>query len=179
MDEKSYLTENRRRRLRYEGVFLGLVLAALIIVVLNINIGSVPISVREIARILFLRQGEMREMNIIWQIRLPRILTAALLGGALALAGFLLQTFFANPIAGPFVLGISHGAKLLVAIAMIYFVGHFGSMSSFVLVAAAFLGSMMSTGFILTAAAFVLAIVIALIAAIVTKTKKEEVPVNA
>ena len=80
---------------------------------------------------------------------MPRIITAALLGGALALSGFLLQTFFSNPIAGPFVLGISHGAKMVVALTMIYFLGAFGSMSSFVLVAAAFIGSMMSTGFIL------------------------------
>jgi iron complex transport system permease protein len=88
-------------------------------------------------------------VNIIWKIRLPRILTAALLGGALALAGFLLQTFFSNPIAGPFVLGISHGAKLTVALVMIYYISHFGSTPSIALVAAAFLGSMISTGFIL------------------------------
>ena len=45
---------------------------------------------------------------------------AAILGGALALSGFLLQTFFRNPIAGPFVLGISSGAKMFVAITMIF-----------------------------------------------------------
>ena len=150
MDEKnSYKASNFRRRARYEAVFVGLIFAAAVIVVLNINIGSVPIPIRDIARILFTRQGDTASVNIIWRIRMPRILTAALLGGALALSGFLLQTFFANPIAGPFVLGISHGAKLVVAMAMIFFITHFGAMSSTVLIIAAFVGSMMSTGFIL------------------------------
>ena len=147
--DNSYKASNLRRRARYEAVFIGLILAAAVIVVLNINIGSVPIPIREIARILFTRQGESASVNIIWRIRMPRILTAALLGGALALSGFLLQTFFANPIAGPFVLGISHGAKMIVALAMIFFLTVFGSMPSAVLVVAAFVGSMLSTGFIL------------------------------
>ena len=88
-------------------------------------------------------------MNIIWKIRLPRILMAALLGGALSLSGFLLQTFFANPIAGPFVLGISSGAKMVVALSMIYFIGAFGAVSSWTLIIAAFVGSLLSVGFIL------------------------------
>ncbi len=148
-EKKSYLSTNLQRRIRYQAVFLGLVIAAAVIVVLNINIGSVPIGVKEIARILFTRQGDVAQVNIIWRIRMPRIVTAALLGGALALSGFLLQTFFSNPIAGPFVLGISHGAKMIVALVMIYFLGKFGAMSSWALVIAAFLGSMLSTGFIL------------------------------
>ena len=95
---------------------------------LNINTGNVHISVPKILRILFLHDGEAVEYSIIWKIRLPRILMAALLGGALSLSGFLLQTFFSNPIAGPFVLGISSGAKMAVALTMIVFlkyVGHF------------------------------------------------------
>ena len=120
MGKNEFGAESFRRRARCEAVFIILLLAAALIVVLNINIGSVPIPVKEIARILFTRQGDAAQMNIIWRIRMPRNITAALLGGALALSGFLLQTFFSNPIAGPFVL-----------------------------VAAAFIGSMMSTGFIL------------------------------
>ena len=57
--------------------------------------------------------------QIVWKIRLPRILAAILLGGALSVSGFLLQSFFQNPIAGPYVLGISSGAKLVVALTMI------------------------------------------------------------
>ena len=137
------------RRAKYTAVFLALLGALAIITVLNINIGSVPISIGEIARILFQKTGNHTQVSIIWKIRLPRILMAALLGGALSLSGFLLQTFFANPIAGPFVLGISSGAKMVVALTMIYFVGAFGSVSSWTLIIAAFVGSLLSVGFIL------------------------------
>ena len=138
-----------KRRLRYETVFVLLIIAFCVITVLNINIGSVPISVKEIAEIIFRRQGDPTQMKIVWSIRLPRIITAAVLGGGLSLSGFLLQTFFSNPIAGPFVLGISSGAKLTVALTMIYALSYAGSVSSIVLVLAAFIGSMISTGFIL------------------------------
>ena len=137
------------RRAKYAAVFLSLLGTLAIITVLNINIGSVPISIGEIARILFRKTGNPTQVSIIWKIRLPRILMAALLGGALSLSGFLLQTFFANPIAGPFVLGISSGAKMVVALTMIYFVGAFGSVSSWTLIIAAFVGSLLSVGFIL------------------------------
>ena len=140
---------NLKRKTRYSAVFLGLVLALCVITVLNINIGSVPISVSEISKIIFTKTGDPTQVNIIWKIRLPRILMAALLGGALSLAGFLLQTFFSNPIAGPFVLGISSGAKMVVALVMIYFISAFGLVSSWTLIIAAFMGSLLSVGFIL------------------------------
>ena len=133
----------------YCAVFIALLAALCIITVLNIHIGSVPISVGEIVRILLHKEGDATQVSIIWKIRLPRILMAALLGGALSLSGFLLQTFFANPIAGPFVLGISSGAKMVVALALIYFVGAFGAVSSWTLIIAAFVGSLLSVGFIL------------------------------
>ena len=139
----------RRRRARCQLVFLLLIAALAIITVLNINWGSVGIPVREIVRILFRREGDPTQVNIIWKIRLPRIAMAAVLGGALSLSGFLLQTFFGNPIAGPFVLGISSGAKVVVALTMIYFLERFRAVSSYALVAAAFVGSLISTGFIL------------------------------
>ena len=140
---------NLRRRARYSLVFLVLAIAFCAIIVLNINVGSVPIPMSEIARILFKRSGDPTQVSIIWKIRLPRILMAALLGGALSLSGFLLQTFFANPIAGPFVLGISSGAKMVVALTMIYFLDHFNRVSSWTLIVAAFIGSLLSVGFIL------------------------------
>ncbi|MGI6174333.1 MAG: FecCD family ABC transporter permease [Christensenellales bacterium] len=140
---------NMRRRTRYAGIFLTLLAAFCAIVVLNINIGSVPIPTEKIAGILFAGEGDARQVAIIWKIRLPRILMAAILGGALSLSGFLLQTFFANPIAGPFVLGISSGAKMVVALAMIFFLERFGAVSSWTLVIAAFIGSLISVGFIL------------------------------
>lgn len=137
------------RRTRYIAVFAGLAAALLVMVILNINTGSVKIPVARILQILLRRQGTAKEVSIIWKIRMPRILQAAILGGALALSGFLLQTFFGNPIAGPFVLGISSGAKMCVAIVMILLIGRFGEASSWALILAAFAGAMMSTAFIL------------------------------
>jgi iron complex transport system permease protein len=137
------------RRTRYIAVFAGLAAALLVMVILNINTGSVKIPVARILQILLRRQGAAKEVSIIWKIRMPRILQAAILGGALALSGFLLQTFFGNPIAGPFVLGISSGAKMCVAIVMILLIGRFGKASSWALILAAFAGAMMSTAFIL------------------------------
>ena len=137
------------RTTRYITVFAALAAAFLAVIILNINTGSVNIPVGRILKILFLRQGEAREVSIIWKIRMPRILQAAILGGALALSGFLLQTFFGNPIAGPFVLGISSGAKMCVALALILLIGRVGAVSSWVLILAAFAGAMMSTSLIL------------------------------
>ena len=121
-------------------------------IVWNINSGSIEISVREIMEILFLGKGEDTALNIIWEIRLPRILAAIILGGALSVSGFLLQTFFGNPIASPFVLGISSGAKLVVSLVMIFLLGKSMVASSAVLILAAFVGSMISMGFVLLVA---------------------------
>ena len=106
---------------RYRISFLLLFLLLCVLFVWNINSGSVAMSLPDIIKIVFRREGEATAYNIIWQIRLPRVLAAVILGGALSVSGFLLQTFFHNPIAGPFVLGISSGAKLVVALTMICF----------------------------------------------------------
>ena len=87
MKDTSFHGENLRRRARYIAVFSGLVIAFAVTVVLNINTGNVHISVPKILRILFLRDGAATEYSIIWRIRLPRILMAAMLGGALSLSG--------------------------------------------------------------------------------------------
>ena len=147
--DSSFHNENFKRRTRYFVVFIIMFIAFFVITVLNINTCNVHISVPKIMEILFRQGGSSVEYNIIWKIRLPRILMAAILGGALSLSGFLLQTFFSNPIAGPFVLGISSGAKMVVALTMIIFLEHFGSFSSYTMILAAFIGSMISMGFIL------------------------------
>ena len=131
MEQTSFHQENFRRRTRYTAVFLILAAVFCVVTVLNINTGNVHIPVPKILRILFLKEGAATECNIIWKIRLPRILMAALLGGALSLSGFLLQTFFSNPIAGPFVLGISSGAKMVVALTMIVYLKYIGRFSSY------------------------------------------------
>ncbi|MEZ3487522.1 MAG: iron ABC transporter permease [Lachnospiraceae bacterium] len=149
MTESSFHNENLKRRGRYAAVFIGMILALLVMVMVNINTGTVDISVGEIVGILFAGQAEGANDQIIWQIRLPRILMAAILGGALSLSGFLLQVFFNNPIAGPFILGISSGAKMVVALVMIFSLRSAGSMSSYALIGAAFTGSLISVSFVL------------------------------
>jgi iron complex transport system permease protein len=148
----SFRQENFRRRSRYITVFAVLAIAFCVIIVININSGNVNIPISRILDILFTRDGDPKEVDIIWTIRLPRILMAAMLGGALSLSGFLLQTFFENPIAGPFVLGISSGAKMVVAFTMIYSMSLGYTMSSYTMIGAAFIGSLMSIGFILLVA---------------------------
>ena len=113
------------------------------------NSGSVDLSAKEIINIIINGPNDGTSSNIIWNIRLPRILAAIILGGALSVSGFLLQTFFANPIAGPFVLGISSGAKLVVSLVMIYLLTLGRTISSAMMIVAAFAGAMISMGFVL------------------------------
>ncbi len=121
-------------------------------VVLSIGIGSVPVALGDMPGILLHRQGRPVDVSIVWTIRLPRLLAALVLGGALALAGFLLQTFFNNPIAGPFVLGISSGAKLTVALLMVFVLSSTEAASPFVLVGAAFVGALAAMGVVMVLA---------------------------
>ena len=111
---------DKKRTARYWMAFLILAVFLIILFIWNVNAGSIHLSVNEILNIIFRHQGDATAYNIIWEIRLPRILAVIILGGALSVSGFLLQTFFNNPIAGPFVLGISSGAKLVVALLMIF-----------------------------------------------------------
>ena len=131
------------RLIRYGLCFAFLTALVLALLVLNIGIGSVAFTTDEVLTALRDRTG------IIWISRVPRVLAAAILGGALSVAGFLLQTFFANPIAGPFVLGISSGAKLTVSLVMVLLLGQGIVISSWALIAGAFVGSMLSMGFVL------------------------------
>ena len=113
----------KRGKIRYIFSFVTLTVLLGALIFWNINAGSVSVSLGEVFSILFQKGGDETARNIIWSIRLPRILAALILGGALSVSGFLLQTFFNNPIAGPFVLGISSGAKLTVALTMIFLLG--------------------------------------------------------
>ena len=135
---------------RFIIVMVALVLLLFFALVLNINTGSVYISPAEIVRLLSEGLNEAStESVILFRIRLPRMLLAAVLGGALSVSGYLLQVFFRNPIAGPFVLGISSGAKMLVGFTLISFYGFTGGLSSLSLIVAAFAGSLIITGIVL------------------------------
>ena len=136
--------------LRIQLVFALLMAGCALLLVLNANTGSVRISPLEVMRIVFLREGEgTSNYNVLWKIRLPRMIAAAVLGGALSVSGFLLQTFFRNPIAGPYVMGISSGAKMCVGMVTIFMLRDGGGMPFYVTMLAAFAGSMLCTGFVL------------------------------
>ncbi len=139
----------RTRTLRIWGGFLLLLLLLFTFLIWNIFAGSVSLSASEIWRILLGSDAGFTQSQIIVKIRLPRLLSALILGGALSLSGYLLQTFFHNPIAGPFVLGISSGAKMTVCVAMLALLSRGKTTSSAILIAAAFVGAMVSMGFVL------------------------------
>ena len=138
----------KTRTIRTWGSFLLLLLLLFVFLIWNVLAGSVKLPVSEILEILRGR-GDGTQSRILLQIRLPRLLSALILGGARSVSGYLLQTFFHNPIAGPFVLGISSGAKLCVSIVMILLLSRGLVSSSAALIAAAFVGAMGSMGFVL------------------------------
>ena len=138
-----------KRTVRYGAVTVGLLLMLAVLVLTNIGTGSIKITVGDALSAIFMGNAGTIEHDIIWKVRLPRLLAGLILGGALALSGFLLQTFFNNPIAGPFVLGISSGAKLTVALIMVFMLRRGSIVTSALMIASAFVGAMTSMGFVL------------------------------
>ena len=132
--------------------YLSMAGALLALFALNLFWGSVALTPRAVAATLLGRGQDALAGSIVWQLRLPRAVMAALLGAALSAAGYLLQTFFANPIAGPFVMGISSGAKLAVALTMVVFLNRGLLTSSLTLILAAFAGALAAMAFVLAVA---------------------------
>ena len=132
--------------------YLSMAGALLALFALNLFWGSVALTPRAVAAALLGRGQDALAGSIVWQLRLPRAVMAALLGTALSAAGYLLQTFFANPIAGPFVMGISSGAKLAVALTMVVFLNRGLLTSSLTLILAAFAGALAAMSFVLAVA---------------------------
>ena len=101
------------RHTSFPSRFAWLGLALLVALVFNLLFGSAAIPPADTLNILFGGEGGTGSWHyIIWEYRLPKALTAVLVGSGLALSGLLMQTLFRNPLAGPFVLGISSGASL-------------------------------------------------------------------
>ncbi len=92
-----------------------LLVAIVILMVVNLLIGSVRIPVADVCGILAGTESNEIWENIIWKSRLPQALTAIVAGAGLAVSGLQMQTVFRNPLAGPSVLGISNGSALGVA----------------------------------------------------------------
>jgi len=133
-----------KSKLTYPFIFLSVLL--LICFLVNISLGSVSIPTREVFKSLFGNSNNESWQYIIQDYRLPKAITAILVGSGLGISGLLMQTLFRNPLAGPFVLGISSGASLGVALVILgsgVFGGVFATLliSKWSIVIAASLGS--------------------------------------
>ena len=144
-------------------LFIIMTAVIMLLFIINICTGSVSVSPSEILRVIMSGDHDSYIGRIILDIRLPRIVQAAFLGGGLALSGYLLQTFFNNPIAGPYILGISSGAKLFVAVLMVFSMGAGFVLRSWMMVAAAFIGSLTATSFVLLVSSKVRAMAILIV----------------
>ncbi|NMA57843.1 iron ABC transporter permease [Clostridium cochlearium] len=110
----------KKTKYRYVSIFILLFIALLVTFILCIILGSVKIETREVFKIIFSKDKKSFDHGaIVWDIRFPRVLATILGGSALAIAGLLLQIFFKNPIVEPYVLGISSGATLCVALVIL------------------------------------------------------------
>ena len=106
---------------RYFGLYVLLIAGVLALFCVGLIRGSVRIPLADILRIVFGHfEGREAWRIIVLETRLPQTVTALLAGAALSVSGLMLQTLFKNPLAGPSILGISDGANLGVAIAMIW-----------------------------------------------------------
>ncbi|MCK4258621.1 MAG: iron ABC transporter permease [Halanaerobiales bacterium] len=138
-----------KKTTRYATVLLILLALLIFAFLLNIGMGSVKIPISqvftEIKRMILHQQSDQPIYKaIIGRIRLPRTLAAIIGGASLASAGLLLQIFFRNPLVGPYVLGISSGATLLVALILLAGVTFGLNIATpFLLFLAAFIGSIL------------------------------------
>jgi iron complex transport system permease protein len=116
-----------------------------VFLILDIFLGSVNIKVSEVISAIFNHTGNNYE-TIILKFRLPKAITALIVGVALSLSGLQMQTVFRNPMAGPYVLGISSGASLGVAFVILGFSSsitpeNLNGLGNWILVAASWLGA--------------------------------------
>jgi iron complex transport system permease protein len=125
--------------------YLLLVFILMVLFILDVILGSVSIKLSDVFSAIFNPGGNQTDI-IIMKFRLPKAITALIVGMALSLSGLLMQTMFRNPLAGPYVLGISSGASLGVAIVILGFssflpVTSIGTTGNWALVSSAWAGS--------------------------------------
>ena len=141
-------------------VLLGLLGALLVAFLLSLALGSVRIPLDNVVRILLGGTPDKATWaDILFKFRLPKAVTALLAGAALAVSGLQMQTIFRNPLADPYILGVSSGASLGVALVMLSVgaaatkvIGTLGLYGDLGLVVAASLGSMLVLGLVLLVA---------------------------
>lgn len=154
-----------KAKVRHSLIFALLILLFVLVFFFCVGFGSVQISLLEVMDIVFRGNEENKIFyKIIWNIRMPRALGALIGGSALAVAGLMLQVFFRNPIVEPFVLGVSSGASLCVALVIMGGVTlGFASVSPTVIFLAAFIGSLVVMGIVLLFASRVKSVITLLV----------------
>lgn len=132
-------------------IFCFLLAALIFVFLLNIAIGSIKISLSEVVHIIIQNiRDDSVNSAIIWQIRLPRAIAAVTGGAAIAVSGLLFQAFFRNPIVDSYVLGVSSGSTLVMALLILGgFTLGISTLSPFYLFFGAFLGALIVTAVIL------------------------------
>lgn len=120
-------------------IVISLLLMDFALVLISLSAGEVHIGLRQIASVI--SDSTSMEYTILFKIRLPRILLAIAVGGALSLAGAILQAIYRNPLVEPYTMGISGGASLGVAIAV---VSGLTSVSGYMLPLSGFAGALLS-----------------------------------
>jgi iron complex transport system permease protein len=131
------------RRLRT--IFSGLFVLLILLLILDIFLGSVSIKASEVIKVFFTGEHSNFE-TIVLKFRLPKAITALTVGVALSVSGLQMQTVFRNPMAGPYVLGISSGASLGVAFVILGFsrgisIDSLNGFGNWILVAASWIGA--------------------------------------
>ncbi len=123
--------------LKHIYLFSVLVISTIVIFIISLLIGSVDISIKQLLHALW-AQDDSLVSSVVLELRLPRTVVGFMVGAMLALAGALMQVLLRNPLAEPYVLGVSGGASAAVLIAML------SGLSSLWISGSAFLGAMIS-----------------------------------
>jgi iron complex transport system permease protein len=135
---------------RYALLLAGLIVALVVAILLAVSLGAVDVAIADTARVIghHLFPGlvdplaDRSKDQIIWNLRVPRVLLAPLVGGGLALVGAVLQAVVRNPLADPYLLGISSGASFGAVLVLVFGTGAIGGLS---MSTAAFAGGVSTT----------------------------------
>ncbi len=122
-------------------IFLALIILLMLLFVLDLAWGSIRIPIAEVVKTFSGNGNDEINSEILLNFRLPKAITAILAGSALSVAGLLMQTLFRNPLADPYVLGVSSGASLGVALVMMAGGMFIGAASSWISIIAAIAGA--------------------------------------
>ncbi len=120
------LSEDASMRIKHKTAIISFIALYILIFILSFSIGRYPIKPIELIRILFsrvipIRQTWARQAEIVvFNIRMPRLIAASLIGAALSLSGLVFQTIFHNPMVSPDVLGTTSGAGFGAALALLF-----------------------------------------------------------